>query len=1690
METESFKTIKGLSFGIYTTEEIKKISVLEVTNTEILDSLGHASPGGLHDLRLGPNEKDEICETCDLNFFKCPGHLGHISLPVPVYNPAIFLQLYQLLRGICFNCHHLLAPTVAKHLVLYQLQALDYGLIGIVQELSEVVTDVTELDASNSLSGVQDKLQRKFIEATEGLDQDLSNEPCKSIVECRKDIIRNFIGKHMMRVSGKCPHCRHPRRKLTRNNMSILYVDGTTVKKESGVSGSGDADIVALELSNRELLPEDARQSLHKLWENEKVLLRQLYKTLLREDTKDELAIDMFFMNVIAVPPSRFRRLNYMKGSAYADSQTLLFNEALKDCVLIKTVYKLMKGAAVNNTEQDVISKLPGKTNVEKLNYSRKQLQRHVYEIFDSDVNKDKNKVSKGIKQILEKKEGLFRMNMMGKRVNFAARSVISPDPYIMVNEIGVPLVFAKKLTFSEPVSPRNFMKLYHAVKNGPEVHPGATLVEYEDGRVVRLSADDAGQRHAIASTLLTPTGSFKMTFGIKRVHRHLQNGDMLLLNRQPTLHKPSIMAHKARVLPGEKTLRLHYANCKSYNADFDGDEMNAHFPQSYHGQAECRYIVNVNHQYLVPKDGTPLSGLIQDHIIGGTLLTMRGRFFTEEKYHRLIYSALSFSSKTLKFLPPALIRPYKLWSGKQVVSTIIINLIPDGKKPPTFEGKTKISSKNWKSVPERKWEAGGTPLKGDNMSESEVIIRDGELLCGVIDKAQVGPQPYSLIHICYELYSGETSTLLLTAFTRLFTHYNQYYSGFSLGIEDIVVTSEANKLRRRTLRKAKRNGLKATAIALEVTNPEEPNKEELLYKYKQVHFNRDDFGLKMLDVEMKKVTQSLNNDVNEICIINGLKKRFPKNNLQLMIESGAKGSSVNALQISCLLGQIELEGRRMPLMMNGSTLPSFLPYDSSPGAGGFVGGRFLSGLNPQEFFFHCMAGREGLIDTAVKTSRSGYLQRCLIKHLEGITVNYDYTVRDSDGTVLQLLYGEDGLDIVKSQMLKEKSLHHLAQNYEAAINKNEVEQLLNIRESNPEKTKKKIRKWKKKHSVLDNSRRSLLTGVENKAAFDCKSWHNARSYAKSLISDEDLKQYEKQRERCPDPVNSYMRSDLTFGSVCEKIDGIISNYVKNNPHCLLNHEDSLKQSRTISDSEFKDVCYYRYIRSLAEPGEPVGLLAAQSIGEPSTQMTLNTFHFAGKGEMNVTLGIPRIREILMTASPNIATPTMELPLLDRPDVEKKAEELKLKLSPVTLKELLEYVNIKEYLSVPGTGMNTRNYQVKMSFLKYSEYKGYLNTSPSQILKYIETIFLKKILEAIKKKLRIASMARIVNEVKDTQTASHNESSFDEEAPVATAGAKEDEGESSGEDEAAELDTDTAKNKMHHEEQEYEDPEDEEMLPESGEESGAEEEVRVKEEIISDAEDQTNSNNSNEGVHIKEKKYQKVCIGEKEKAVRINKVKCIHSWISEYDFDVQRERWCEVTFQLTLDSSRIDMKTLLEDEINKAYVYAVPHIKQAVLLKKPDAKDGPKFKIQTNGVNFQEIFKYVDILDINKVYSNNIHAIAENYGIEAATRAIRKEIVNVFAAYGIEVDSRHLSLISDYMTCSGYYRPCNRKGMEANASPLQQMTFETTKNFMVDAMFNGVEDRLKSPSANIIVGKLSGVGTGCFGLRCKPGRRP
>ncbi|EMP32181.1 DNA-directed RNA polymerase I subunit RPA1 [Chelonia mydas] len=1575
-----------ISFGMYTAEEIRKLSVKAISNPRYLDNVGNPSVNGLYDLSLGPPDAKEVCTTCMQDFNNCPGHLGHIDLPLTVYNPLFFDKLYLLIRGSCLNCHLLTCTRAVVHLLLSQLKVLERGLLHAVCDLEAILNRFLDENTDASGLDIEEELNRHVNEILQNNQLGDQCSHVKNVCECRSKLIAQFWKLHM--TSKRCPNCKSRRSQVRKEHNSKLTVTyPTVVQQKSGKEAilEEPAIIDETQLGKRGYLtPITAKDHIVALWKNEGFFLNHLFSGL-EVGENSGFSPDMFFLDLLVVPPSRYRPVNRLGDQMFTNGQTVNLQAVMKDVQLIRKLLAFMAqeqsqpiqlveneiqkvtDEPLESLDRSVLAIDLGQRTADKLYNIWIRLQSHVNIVFDSDMDKLMTEKYPGIRQILEKKEGLFRKHMMGKRVDYAARSVICPDMYIATNEIGIPMVFATKLTYPQPVTPWNVKELRQAVINGPNVHPGASMIVNEDGSRTVLSATSQTQREAIAKQLLTPSTGVPKP-GMKIVCRHVKNGDVLLLNRQPTLHRPSIQAHRARILPGEKVLRLHYANCKAYNADFDGDEMNAHFPQSELGRAEAYMLACTDEQYLVPKDGKPLAGLIQDHMISGASMTIRGCFFTREQYMELIYRGLTDKKGRVKILAPAIMKPQRLWTGKQVVSTLLINVIPENQIPLNLSGKAKIGGKAWVKGPQNR--IPGSNL--DSMCESQVIIREGELLCGVLDKAHYGSSAYGLVHCCHEVYGGETGGKVLTCLARLFTAYLQLYRGFTMGVEDILVKPQADHRRHRIIEVSTHCGTRAVRAAFNL--PETASCEEVQGKWQDAHLHKDQRDFNMVDLKFKEEVNNYSNEVNKI---------------------------------SCLLGQIELEGRRPPLMASGKSLPCFQPYDFSPRSGGFVTGRFLTGIKPAEFFFHCMAGREGLVDTAVKTSRSGYLQRCIIKHLEGLVVQYDLSVRDSDGSVVQFLYGEDGLDIPRTQFLQPRQFPFIADNYEVIQKSKHIDEVLSkIDPRQANQHFRAIKKWQTKHQVslpregaflLYSQKKmarvreqtlggEIINGRDPATLQLLKMWYE--------LDEKSRRKYLKRTSKCPDPSLAVWRPDIYFASVSEAFESV-----------------SPAQGTLIwiQDGSDKVFTIWWFCLDLCEMGEAVGLLAAQSIGEPSTQMTLNTFHFAGRGEMNVTLGIPRLREILMVASANIKTPMMSVPVFSTKKAHKKVKRLKKQFTRVCLAEVLQKVEVEESLCIEGKLSKHRLYQIKFYFLPYEYYREEKCLKPRDILYFMETRFFKILLETIKRKSAKLASFNVVNTRKAT---------------------RRDLDGSGGESQENQVDYES----------------EEENSEENGDENPEEDEGMLNDDKRAEDAEEGVQNESN--FQTKKEKGPKL---EHSTQLRVSAVMSSHPSIVNYAYDTESELWCEVSLKLPLMKAYFDLSSILTSLMQNTIVHETRGITRCFLNESTNKKGEKEFVLNTEGINLPELFRYADLLDLSRLYSNDIHAMAKTYGIEAALRVIEREIKDVFAVYGIVVDPRHLSLVADYMCFEGVYKPLNRFGMQSNSSPLQQMTFETSYKFLKEA---------------------------------------
>jgi DNA-directed RNA polymerase I subunit RPA1 len=1318
------RQVSGVSFSMASPEDVRSLSVQQIKHPYVLDELGHPIAGGLYDPKLGPFDKNSLCATCSLSYGLCPGHFGHVELVVPVYNIVLFKDLYSLLKAMCLNCCRFRVRLLTIEKTIAKLKLLDAGIVGAVQLVDTITDDIALKDDERatvekaemvSLNPSIDMIDlalgklKRFVSKTLDKARDAENREVHSgpfgkwstnCLVMRKKVVENFMETCM--TIKKCENCEHACRRVRKDGVAKIFLSTESVSKgrqlqQSLPSALSHMFVVRRPLQDGPVMAaqsdEQARESsvqnaemtvfltvlhvielMRQLFENEIDLVSLLFspKTISR-------ACDyrMFFIEVLPVAPSRFRPLSTMGEEKFENPTNVYLSSILKTNLRLVELRseEVLKQKAAVTTQKDQQPDEIKQNILESIVQTWIQLQHDVNILIDNTkaINNRGKQLPAGIRQILEKKEGLFRKHMMGKRVNYAARSVISPDPHLQTCEIGVPEIFAKRLTYPEPVTSFNVKTLRQAVINGPEVHPGATHIMYEDGTLASLGSFNYESRVALANQLLTPQNVGNPTthlgdsmiprttcYGNKKVLRHLIDDDVVLMNRQPTLHKPSIMAHIVKVLYGEKTLRMHYANCNTYNADFDGDEMNLHFPQNEVARAEALTICHADRQYLAPTDGKPLRGLIQDYVVSGVLLTSRDTFLDEDDCQQLLYGCLpNWHHREWLMLPPAVVRPRRLWTGKQLVSILIYNMTK-GLPRLNMHGQSKISAQSWSGTRSHQTEEDTLP------DEDYVFFMDGELLSGVLDKNQFGSTAFGLVHACDELYGSEISGTLLTALGRLFTKYLQFV-GFSCRIDDLILTSECDANRRHHLAEAQQighrtlwtfAGLKDHVIpssdvssrSHELTWNSDTTIDPTLVARAIETKIRNPEALNLLDSMMKRAMNNITTRVIGTCLPDGQLKQFPSNGMSLMILSGAKGSHVNLSQISCLLGQQELEGHRVPMMISGKTLPSFRPFDLSARAGGFIADRFLTGIGPQEYFFHCMAGREGLIDTAVKTARSGYLQRCLVKHLEGLQVHYDHTVRDIDGSIVQFHYGEDSLDVTKQKYLYQFDFS--AENYRALLRKYRPDDPL-IHSLDLRKAPKYARRPLQSPRIHD----PIL------------SWLNPSTHLGAISEkfDQSLRAYLESHTKDLTTENMPKRTISGKSDTTRLPDSIPKMIVTSNGH--VNHE--------LTPAKYQALMWFRYLHSLVDAGECVGLLAAQSIGEPSTQMTLNTFHFAGFGAANVTLGIPRLREIIMTASKTIKTPMMTLPL--RSDVsEQTARLLCNSLNRVFVSTILKKARVHE----------------------------------------------------------------------------------------------------------------------------------------------------------------------------------------------------------------------------------------------------------------------------------------------------------------------------------------------------------------------------------------------------------------------------
>ena len=904
---------------------------------------------------------------------------------------------------------------------------------------------------------------------------------------------------------------------------------------------------------------------------------------------------DWMICTVLAVPPLTVRPSVMMEDNQrMEDDLTHILITIVRDNQRLRE--KIDKGGSA-----DIID-----------NYTE-LVQHHVATYVDNEIKgippaaQRSGRPLKTLKSRLGAKTGRVRGNLMGKRVDFSARSVITPDANIDVDELGVPEEIAMNLTFPEVVTTFNRDRLMFYVRNGRNVYPGAkSVVLKEDKRSLSL-------KFVNPELIDLKEGDV--------VHRHLVDGDVVLFNRQPSLHKGSMECHRIRVLP-YSTFRLNVSATRPYNADFDGDEMNMHVPQSIVAATELKYLASVLRQIISPRTNSPIIQLFQDTMTGAYRIAKESVSIPE-------HIAMNIMARMKKPISQYK-RTNKPVSGRDLISTVF-------------------------------------PLIDFN---SRITLKDGVLVKGDLKKGAIGGASEGILHVIYNDFGPERAGQFINDVQNIVTKYN-LYAGFSVGPSDLISNEETDEVIKTTLAEGH---AKVADILLSV--------HEGTFLNNSGRLAGEELENKISNA-LKEVASKIGSEVM---------KTLPMDNrMKQMVDSGSKGSEINITQMVALLGQQLIAGKRVQYTLQDRTLPHFPRYDDGIESRGFVENSFISGIRPAEFFFHAMGGREGLIDTAVKTSDSGYIQRKLVKTMEDLHVEYDGTVRNVNGSIIQFKYGGDGIDSVCVEV----------QPCELGI------------------------------MTMEQLYRDFACSVDDFKAVCTEEVTESEDLVDELLQDRDLLVKDVFRFMKKDSVfapvhlkritekynNPYsVKTDLTPKHVVSELKRLINQpWMKHNTlfHILLRFYLAPKKSilkmrlsKTIFDEVLREI-QFKYIKSMVHAGEMVGTIAAQSIGEPTTQLTLNTFHSAGTAKANATQGVPRIVELLsVTHNPknpmNIVYLNASIAYSQDAVISKKHE-----IQKTTLRDITKSVRI--YYDTNPLTENTvvkEDYEILRSYQKFCINEG------------------------------------------------------------------------------------------------------------------------------------------------------------------------------------------------------------------------------------------------------------------------------------------------------------------------------------------------------------------------------------------------
>jgi DNA-directed RNA polymerase II subunit RPB1 len=1145
--------IIGVQFSILSPEEIRRNSVVEVSKR---DTYINNKPviGGLFDPRMGVLEPGIICPTDGLTYIDTPGYFGHIELARPVFFIQHLKEIMKICRCVCFKCSRLLLnKNQHKH---------------ILEKTSEERWDYVSVNAP--------KIKRCG---------DVTEDGCG----CRQPSKIKVEGMAMLHAFWENFN--------EEENIKIRLTPELVLKIFKRIS---DEDVNFMGFSSiwsrpdwmicqvLPVPPPAVRPSVkHDAQQRSEDDLTHIYSNIIKtnEDLKKKMAMekqsDGNMANVQTAPRSRGRASsNIQRGNIGANNYA--------------------EGGA-GGKPNSISNAIEGMTSL---------LQYFIAMIVNNKVKGAEPLAQRSGRPLqcimgrLNSKNGRIRGNLMGKRVDFSARSVITGDPNLSIKQLGVPMKIAMNITKPVIVNDLNRDFLLKLIQNGPDVHPGAKILERRNGENISLRYVDRN--------------SIRLENGDK-VHRHMIDGDAVLFNRQPSLHRMSMMAHIVKIMKKGDTFRINVSDCAPYNGDFDGDEMNMHMPQNLLAETELRHLAAIPYQIVSPTNNTPIIKIVQDTLLGSYRFTRPNIKLSPRHAMNLLMGYKNVNVNAIREKASTL-------SSFDVLSQIM--------PPLTLMYKTKL------------FEEGEDFETSNNVLE----IRNGKYVRGQIDKSVFAGGTKGIIHRTFNDFGNEAAVEIIDNVQSVITEYMKT-SSFSVGISDLISDRKTSS---------------------EITQIILSKKIEVQSVIDQLHlgiFKNTTANTNQMEFETR-VKNILNDATKESG--NKSRKSLNKNNRFLMIvNSGSKGDIINISQMISCLGQQNVDGKRVPYGFNNRTLPHYSKFDDSPNARGFIDNSYINGLTASELFFHAMAGRIGLIDTAVKTSTTGYIQRRLIKGLEDIKVEYDMTVRNSKGKIIQYRYGDDGFDSTKTESqivpLVEMSIEDIYTHYDI-LGLNDYDKDLLVVYTKGTVSRMKRQKVESKNKCLSyiekmiENRDKLVSHVfkdknENNVVVPVSFHHiivNTQGQlelnSNSIVDITPLEAFELIEEYFDKLTKiSYSQPTVLFETLY---------YFFLSPRDLLIKKRFHRKGLVL----LLENILLKYKKSIVHPGEMVGIISGQSIGEPSTQLTLNTFHGSGiASKSNVTRGVPRIEELLrLTKNPKNPSLTIQLRTVDQTNKERASYYAKM----------------------------------------------------------------------------------------------------------------------------------------------------------------------------------------------------------------------------------------------------------------------------------------------------------------------------------------------------------------------------------------------------------------------------------------------